>query len=413
MIENSIVAYNTVDNCAGLSPWSGTFNLDDGTSCNFTGSDDMSSTDPLLGPLANNGGLTPTHALLAGSPAIDTAIMGVCTSIDQRGVSRPQGTRCDRGAYEKEVLVPAIDITAIPFEMGEVTGQICYPSEFIPPLTLYFEEVSTNLVSQFDHSDGSDNYSVNLFPGTYVAYAYRTGTSIGGSYSEAVLCGLSVNCTDHTLIEFDVLPGQTTSDIDICDYYGDPGDVPPQPGAPPTETPTPSPPQASISINFNADSYLIKQGKCTKLRWAVENAEDVFLDGELVEVLDARQVCPTKTTKYTLLAMAGEQQEEAYVTIEVEILPDPPAAPMRLRAERVCNGKIYRITLNWIDAADNETGYRVYRDGVLIDTLPADSTSYVDNPPFGGPYTYAVEAFNDGGSSAQATVQPAACNPVQ
>jgi len=412
-IENSIVAYNTSGNCTGVGLGSGGYNIEDGTSCNFTDVDDMSSTDPLLGPLANNGGLTPTHALLAGSPAIDSATPDMCISNDQRGVSRPQGPQCDRGAYEKDVLVPSIEltpITAVPLELGEVTGQICYPSEFIPPMTLYFENVGNNLVSQFDHSDGSDSYSVNLFPGTYVAYAYRQGTNIGGSYSQAVLCGLSVNCTDHTLIEFDVLAGQTTMDIDICDYYGNPGDIPASPGGSPTETPTPP---APISINFNADSYSIKQGKCTILRWAVENAEEVFLDGELVEVLGAQQVCPKKTTQYELLAMAGDEEETAHVTIEVEILPEPPQAPARLSFERVCNAKMYQITLSWLDRADNETGYRVYRNGTLIATLSANTTSYVDNPPFGGPYTYTVEAFNAGGASAQVTVQPEKCNPVQ
>jgi alpha-tubulin suppressor-like RCC1 family protein len=46
------------------------------------------TADPMLGPLANNGGLTPTMALLAGSPAIDQGISaGVFT--DQRGMPRP------------------------------------------------------------------------------------------------------------------------------------------------------------------------------------------------------------------------------------------------------------------------------------------------------------------------------------
>jgi CSLREA domain-containing protein len=68
--------------------------------------------NPLLGALANNGGLTQTHALLSGSPAIDTgsgvtsATFFNCPSTDQRGVARPldgKGTGraiCDVGAYE-------------------------------------------------------------------------------------------------------------------------------------------------------------------------------------------------------------------------------------------------------------------------------------------------------------------------
>jgi hypothetical protein len=60
-----------------------------------------SPIDPRIGPLANNGGPTRTHALLAGSPAIDAASAADCPATDQRGVSRPQGTGCDIGSYEK------------------------------------------------------------------------------------------------------------------------------------------------------------------------------------------------------------------------------------------------------------------------------------------------------------------------
>jgi large repetitive protein len=61
--------------------------------------------DPKLGPLADNGGPTLTHALLSGSSAIDAGHNGYCTTTDQRGVSRPQGAGCDIGAYELEILV--------------------------------------------------------------------------------------------------------------------------------------------------------------------------------------------------------------------------------------------------------------------------------------------------------------------
>jgi hypothetical protein len=65
--------------------------------------------DPVLGPLQNNGGPTPTHALLAGSPAIDAGDVGGCTDDfgaplrgDQRSYPRPAppGGRCDIGAFE-------------------------------------------------------------------------------------------------------------------------------------------------------------------------------------------------------------------------------------------------------------------------------------------------------------------------
>jgi hypothetical protein len=54
--------------------------------------------DPLLGPLANNGGPTETMALLSGSPAIDAGTAAGAPATDQRGEAR--GTPPDIGAYE-------------------------------------------------------------------------------------------------------------------------------------------------------------------------------------------------------------------------------------------------------------------------------------------------------------------------
>jgi hypothetical protein len=71
---------------------------------------DVNPIDPLLGPLQDNGGPTLTQALLPHSPAIDagspltpgTPDSNACPATDQRGVSRPQSTACDIGAYEQE-----------------------------------------------------------------------------------------------------------------------------------------------------------------------------------------------------------------------------------------------------------------------------------------------------------------------
>ncbi len=62
-----------------------------------------------IAPLNSNGGPTQTHALLAGSPAIDQILYGVngcgtTITTDQRGVTRPQGANCDIGAYEVAVI---------------------------------------------------------------------------------------------------------------------------------------------------------------------------------------------------------------------------------------------------------------------------------------------------------------------
>jgi hypothetical protein len=104
---NSIVA-SSQDNCF-FAPWGGgivTLNSDHNNvftdvTC-FAGASDQVVADVGLGLLADNGGPTLTHALLAGSPAIDAGDNAVCPVTDQRGVTRPQGTACDVGSYEYE-----------------------------------------------------------------------------------------------------------------------------------------------------------------------------------------------------------------------------------------------------------------------------------------------------------------------
>ena len=61
---------------------------------------DLVNTNPLLGPLANNGGPTLTQALLPGSPAINAGIPVVGVTTDQRGAPRPAGSAPDLGAFQ-------------------------------------------------------------------------------------------------------------------------------------------------------------------------------------------------------------------------------------------------------------------------------------------------------------------------
>jgi hypothetical protein len=73
---------------------------------------DLNGADPKLGRLKNNGGPTPTMALLSGSPAIDSGNPDGCTDsrghllkTDQRGKPRPDKEDtggCDRGAFERQ-----------------------------------------------------------------------------------------------------------------------------------------------------------------------------------------------------------------------------------------------------------------------------------------------------------------------
>jgi CSLREA domain-containing protein len=99
-LTNTIVADNSVDNCGGEA-FSFGYSLTDDDSCFMGAAGDLVVADAMLGPLQDNGGPTETHALLAGSPAIDAG-SPACPppATDQRGVARPQGTDCDIGAVE-------------------------------------------------------------------------------------------------------------------------------------------------------------------------------------------------------------------------------------------------------------------------------------------------------------------------
>jgi fibronectin-binding autotransporter adhesin len=75
--------------------------LTNGASGNFVG------IAPVLAPLANYAGATQTVALLPGSPAIDAGDDSTCAAapvggVDERGVARTQGARCDIGAFESQ-----------------------------------------------------------------------------------------------------------------------------------------------------------------------------------------------------------------------------------------------------------------------------------------------------------------------
>jgi predicted outer membrane repeat protein len=124
---NTIVAdQNTNTDCDGLGFHSLGNNLDSGDNCNLDQPSDRPQTDVFLGPLADNGGPTKTHALLANSNAIDGGNDSVCADdpingIDQRGEERPSGAHCDIGAFEFDSPTPTPTSSPSPSPTGSPT----------------------------------------------------------------------------------------------------------------------------------------------------------------------------------------------------------------------------------------------------------------------------------------------------
>jgi predicted outer membrane repeat protein len=102
-IRNSIVwneAFNVIVNRGSLHITHSVVAIVDGP---YIGTDNV-HTDPMLDPLANNGGLTKTMSLGTNSSALNKGNDADCPSTDQRGVPRPQGAHCDIGAYEESYI---------------------------------------------------------------------------------------------------------------------------------------------------------------------------------------------------------------------------------------------------------------------------------------------------------------------
>lgn len=162
-LKNSLLAENTATveatDCGGEIISQG-YNLISNTlNCMITATtgDQFGSEivlDAMLAPLADNLGITKTHALYVGSPAIDAADPSGCTDVegnplieDQRGEARPgvSGGLCDIGAYEGSIEVsvtndpvtndPATNDT-VGSDEGESSGALTLP--FVMVLIVMF-----------------------------------------------------------------------------------------------------------------------------------------------------------------------------------------------------------------------------------------------------------------------------------
>lgn len=110
-LRNTLFA-GTGTRCSPNSrPTSQGHNLSSDMTCNLTDATDKPGIDPVLGPLAANGGATKTHALLSGSPAVNAGNGTGLGPSDQRGKPRIQFAAVDIGAIE--VTEPIISLQPV------------------------------------------------------------------------------------------------------------------------------------------------------------------------------------------------------------------------------------------------------------------------------------------------------------
>ena len=100
--------------------------------------------------------------------------------------------------------------------------------------------------------------------------------------------------------------------------------------APPTETPQPEP---ELVVWFRLDQNPISAGSCTMVRWDTSNAQEVYLDGEQVDPIGSREVCPTEPQEYNLRVVGPEDEETHTLVLGVtggataSPTPQPATAP--------------------------------------------------------------------------------------
>lgn len=129
----------------------------------------------------------------------------------------PSGALFGYGSNAGQAFYVDIKVAKERLPDGEVSGSLCYPSEFNPPMTLYFEQVGSGDTIQFFMPENTNFYRVLLPKGSYYAYAWAPGYNLEGAYTDS--SGL--------MKPFTIYGGELTSNINLCDWSPNPhGRVP-------------------------------------------------------------------------------------------------------------------------------------------------------------------------------------------
>jgi hypothetical protein len=127
---------------------------------------------------------------------------------------------------------PAITLVVPPplAQGGVVSGALSYPSEMIPAQRIVAFDVNSMLaVKSVTTQDGQNKFTLPLPAGDYYIVAYTLDGKLAAGYTQAVPCGLSVDCTDHSLIAVMVANGGTVGNISPADWYAPEGTFPSMP----------------------------------------------------------------------------------------------------------------------------------------------------------------------------------------
>lgn len=136
--------------------------------------------------------------------------------LEETPVLNPTGTIPPTAAPENPTEAPTAEVPLTPAPVtGTLTGRVCYPSEFIPAMTAYFENTGSGSITELPIAENQTTYSITLDPGTYTAFAWRPEYAVGMGASVLVDGGDGIQIAE-SLRPLEVPAGGTIT-ADLCD----------------------------------------------------------------------------------------------------------------------------------------------------------------------------------------------------
>lgn len=165
-------------------------------------------------------------------------------------------------------------------------------------------------------------------------------------------------------------------------------------------------PPTELNAKIQDDKFIILTWKDNSDN---EEGFKIYRDGKLIFKTESNinkyvdnEVEPNIFYTYTVKATNKDGDsigDSIKVQIKTKIIQTIPQPPTDFSAIALSESE---VSLKWEDNSDNEEGFEIYRDGVLIYKSKKDETSYIDKGLKPDTvYKYSIKAFNEKGSSIE------------
>jgi len=227
---------------------------DDGTGV-LTGPGDQINTDPLIGPLQDNGGPTATHALLTGSLAINTGDPNFTPppEFDQRGPGYPRvfDGRIDIGAFELQQGVPTPTPTAT--ATAPTPGPATHFTIETPPDVIQFVPFTFSVTARDQFGKVAIGYAGTVhFTSTDTGKGTQLPNDSTLTHGTGTFSAILTTPDYQTITATDTVTSSITgTSSQILVFENQPSPTPtPTPTSSPTATPPPTAQLANISTRL-------------------------------------------------------------------------------------------------------------------------------------------------------------------